>query len=585
MIQTLLFAVTLCPSAAEGLLDTTEAVGLGIEAIGFEPARAARGVPRLCFADLNGDAYPDVVVDHHLVFLNVAVPGSPTERRFEAKSAEDSGLRVPARGTVTVFADLSGDGILDAVVGQYVDLGKDGWEDHARRTAWQKGRGDGTFEAPQRIEGVRPATTCAIAAGDVDLDGRLDLWLGNWYVRYGGSLAAYANQLVRYPKGKVVVEDLPADALAEPDPTTDLGGRPTYGAMIAQLGPGPYPDLLELNYGRRWNRLWRSSKEGAGGWTDLAPAAGIDGDDVRHGRYPEWVLERLAARNPPETRETEKPFRANGNTFDCAIGDVDNDGDFDLFVAEITHGWAGESSDRSCLYHNDLQVDGTPRFGSDAGHFFDRVPEGALNWNQGDLFCAIADLDHDTRLDVLLSSGDYPDRQILRIFTQVEDGVFEDRTAAFGLEHDGSQMLSLADFDGDGDLDILVGQTFNRFSAEQRAGRIPTARLFRNELTGSRRSITLRLEGDGRRVNRDAIGAVVRARLDDGTILSRQLVGPGGHAGKQDDFLVHFGIGERSKVEELTVTWPDAKGTTQSFEGVDAGRYRLKVRGGQEVLE
>lgn len=582
MIQILLLSLAALPSGQEGFVDTTEAVGLGLEALGLaptDPEKQFGGISRLCFADLNGDGWPDVVIDHHLVLLNVVDADSSVGRRFRAIPKADSGLRVPVRGTVTVFADLSGDGVLDAVVGQYVDTEKEGWVDHDRRTAWQKGRGDGTFEAPQRIEGVRPATTCAIAAGDVDLDGRLDLWLGNWYVQYGGSLAAYANQLVRYPQGKVLVEDLPEGADLELETATDLDGRPTYGAMIAQLGPGPYPDLIELNYGRRWNRLWRSGEKGSGEWTDLAPAAGFDGDEIRHGRYPDWVVERM-----PE-REPEEPFRANGNTFDCAVGDVDNDGDFDLFVAQITHGWAGDSSDRSRLYYNHLQVDGTPKLDGDTGRFFDRIPEGTQNWNQGDLFCAIADLDHDTRLDVLLSSGDYPDRQILRIFAQVEDGVFEDRTAAFGLEHDGSQMLSLADFDGDGDLDILVGQTFNRFSAEQKAGRKPTARLFRNELTGERRSITLRLEGDGRRVNRDAIGAVVRARLDDGTILSRQLVGPGGHAGKQDDFLVHFGIGERTKVEELTVTWPDAKGTTVSFEDVEAGRYRLKLKGELEVLE
>ena len=31
---------------------------------------------------------------------------------------------------------------------------------------------------------------------DVNLDGRLDLWLANWYVQYGDSLVGYANELV-----------------------------------------------------------------------------------------------------------------------------------------------------------------------------------------------------------------------------------------------------------------------------------------------------------------------------------------------------------------------------------------------------
>lgn len=587
MISTLLLTVIALASESEGLLDTTEVVGLGPEALGIPAEHAARGVSRVCFADLNGDSFPDVVVDRHRVFLNVAGEEELGCRRFDRVSAERTGLLEPANGTVTVFADLSDDGILDAIVGEYVDLGKEGWEDHGRRTAWQKGRGDGTFEAPQRIDGLRPATTCAIAAGDVDLDGRLDLWLGSWYVEYGPSLEAYPNQLLLSGAGSPRVVDLPPDSPAELDAQADLGGRPTYGAMIALLGPGPRPDLLELDYGRRWNRLWRLVGEGEDArWVDLAPAARFDGDEIRHGRYPDWAVQRMAERSPPVELTPEPPFRANGNTFDCAVGDVDSDGDFDVFVAEITHGWAGDSADRSRLLYDDLQLDGTPRFHTAGSRsFFDRIPEGVQNWNQGDLFCALADLDHDTRLDVLLSSGDYPDRQILRYFAQIEDGVFEDRTASIGLEHDGSQQLSLADFDGDGDLDVLAGQTFFRYSAELKGGRTPTVRLFRNELTEGRKSLTLRLEGDGVAVNRHGLGAVVRARLEDGTVLSRQLVGPGGHAGKQNDFALHFGLGEHAGVEELVVSWPDAKGSTSTFESVAAGRYRLEWKGELERLE
>ena len=56
--------------------------------------------------------------------------------------------------------------------------------------------------------------------------------------------------------------------------------------------------------------------------------------------------------------------------------------------------------------------------------------------------------------------------------------------------------------------------------------------------------------GDGDRVARDARGALVRctAVLDAraGTVAvtqTRPLVGIGGHAGKQNEFIVHFGVG------------------------------------------
>jgi len=483
---------------------------------------------------------------------------SAIDRRFEPVSPETTGLRVPVRGTVTVFADLDNDGSLDAIVAEYVDERAEGWEDHGRRTAWQKGRGDGTFEAPVSIDGVRPANTCAIAAGDVDRDGQLDLWLGNWYLQYGASVASYPNELVR---------------------------RDEEGAwMIARLGRSERSDLIELNYGRRWNRLWRWTSGEDEGWTDLAPAAGFDADEIRHGKYPDWAIERMAQRDPPIELEPEQPFRSNGNSFDCAVGDVDGDGDFDVFVADITHGWAGEASDRSRFLLNRLNESGEMKFEYDERLSVDRVPEGVDNWNQGDLFCALADMDHDGRLDLLLSSGDYPDEQRLRLYIQLEGGTFEEMSSAFGLEHDGSQQISLADVDGDGDLDLLAGQTFFRYTKEMKEGRLPRPKLYVNDLPRGRNSITLRLEGDGKRVNRDALGTVVSAQAGDRRQV-RQLVGVGGHAGKQHDFLVHFGIGHEDVVEDLVVLWPDEVGTMQAFRKVEAGRYRLTLDGKLERLD
>ena len=44
-------------------IDVTEAAGLGPEVIGT-------GIARVCFADLNNDGWPDVVVNRVRVFLN-----------------------------------------------------------------------------------------------------------------------------------------------------------------------------------------------------------------------------------------------------------------------------------------------------------------------------------------------------------------------------------------------------------------------------------------------------------------------------------------------------------------------------------
>ena len=571
----LLLSILAAGADSPRILDVTDAVGLGSGAV-------PESVSRLCFADLDDDGRPDVVIDRHLVFLHRSDAAAP--RGWKYVPVAECGLRVPDRGTVTVFADVDGDGTLDAIVGENFDARKEGWTDHGRRTAWQKGNGDGTFGEVLVIDGVSPATTCAIGVGDVDLDGQLDLWLANWYLEYGASVAAYPNELVTRDDDRWCVTALPLYADEELEEATDLDGRPTYGVMIARLGGGVRPDLLEMNYGRRWDRVWRWSDQWWGGWRDIAPRIGTDADDIRHGKYPDWAIERMAQREPPIELEPELPFRSNGNSFCCSVGDIDNDGDFDLFFAAITHGWAGEASDRSRFWVNRLAESGELRFEYEPHRCVDRVPEGVNNWNQGDLFCALADFDCDTRLDLILCSGDYPDDQRLRIFIQQPDGSFVDRGAEFGLDHDGAHQVSLADVDADADLDLLVGQTFFRYSAEMKEGRSPLPRLFLNETNEGRRSLTLRLEGDETRANRDALGTIVKAQLADGTTMQRQLVGIGGHAGRQDDFLIHFGLGEHDAVTKLEVIWPDAGQTTQSFDGVAAGRYRLKMDGELNLL-
>jgi len=608
-------------TAAEptGFIDATGALGLAGLTRGDD---GSIGLPiaRVQFVDLDNDGFPDLIVDRHRVFMNrpVAAGMDGIGRRFVEVDREVSGLEPPQAGTVTVFVDLNNNGFADAVIAEHVDLENPAWVDHGRRTRWQPGLGDGTF-APPILLPVPPRTTHAIAVADVNRDGRLDLWFGNGYVRYGGGLAGYPNDLLlsvgsldvdphRESDGESDrggepepsdaawrIETLP-ESLQPFDPLRDQGGRPTYGVLIWRTADDARPLLLELAYGRRWNRLWRH--EGEAGWVDRAPAVGLDGDAVRHGRHPAWLRER-ARSDPRFDRKDEAPFRSNGNTFDAAVGDVDGDGQFDLLLTEITHGWAGSSSDRTRLLFawrppgdRAAASEMLPLFVERGGFSLDRVPpsvEGAPvhSWNQGDLFGALADLDHDGRLDAIVSSGDYPDDQRLRVFLQHRDGWgLHDATGELDIDHDGSQQISLGDVEGNGALDIVAGQTFNRYPAAMREGRSPHPVVFLNRAVPSdHRSLTLILEGDGVRANRDAIGSLVRVEFEDGRSMLRLLTGPGGHAGKQDQRIVHIGLGASSTIQRLVVEWPDLEASRQSFESVPAGRYRLRMGESLEPLD
>lgn len=570
---------------------------------------------RVCTADLNGDGRPDLVLrareegkpDRYVVFLNATAPGAALA--FDEVAATN--LPTPRDGDMLVFADFDNDGKADALFTRYLDVNNAKFtepDSDPKRTAILPGKGDGTFGPPTVIEQAPRATTAAVSVADVNADGRLDIFLGNWYWNYGSDLRAFPSVLLTQtgehgpdrPDWSVSVPPMRGgDGRADPDeepkydPAEQDTHRPLYGAMVVTLGDftkartgeddpmfsvgGPRGDtgILCLAYGRRANMLWapyqdprRSQNQR---WFDLAERLGLDGDAVRHGRYPDWLKERAKTDKRFE-REDEKPFRSHGNTFDAAVGDIDNDGDWDLFIAEITHAWAGESSDRSRFLVNQLAQTGVLKFEYDPRLSVDRVPptdapeDLQRRWNQGDLFCELADLDNDGRLDLILASGDYPDPppfdERLRIFRQRPEGTFEDVTEQWGIDHVGAAQISLADVDLDGDVDILVGQSFTRFTPEmieatkaRQNSPGPVAKLYINQTIESRKAAglppngyTFVITGESKRnVNRDAIGTVVRlfATVNGKKIVQqRQLVGIGGCAGKQHALQVHIALPE-----------------------------------------
>ena len=261
---------------------------------------------------------------------------------------------------------------------------------------------------------------------------------------------------------------------------------------------------------------------------------------------------------------------------------------------------------------NQLNETGNLQFQSFAHLSVDRIPDlpapgipltkENTSYNQGDIYAELADLNHDGRLDLVLCSSDYPDPpphdERLRIYFQQGDGRFLDVTKDLGLNHIGAGMPSLADVDLDGDLDLLIGQSFNRLPKEQRvkaalaSGALrndsaegtmpePRARLYLNESSEGRRSLILHLIGDKQKgVSSSAIGAIVRVTADtDGdsntpdSIQSRQLLGAGGHSGKQNETIIHVGLGAATHATKIKIQWPGENQTPTELGTLRPGRY------------
>jgi hypothetical protein len=233
-------------------------------------------------------------------------------------------------------------------------------------------------------------------------------------------------------------------------------------------------------------------------------------------------------------------------------GDVDGDGRLDLFVTNF-------SDDYNTLYRNH----GGLRFvdSSDVANLV-RGSLPYLGWST-----RLADLDADTDLDILVVNGQvYPQvdeadigesfRQPMKVFLNRGDGTFDESASVFGQPLS-ARGAALGDLDSDGKLDVVVNVMDDA----------PV--LLRNQMPGAERVVVL--DFVGRVANRDALGAVVRARVGDRTLV-REVSGGRGYL-SHSDRRVYLGLGDALRVDEVRFRWPG--GGEEALPGLDAGSYTV----------
>lgn len=579
---------------------------------------------RLTVADLDGDGYPDLVV--HAVSSNArqSLDGgkrlvwqlmnrpTPDGRYRTFVDESGNGLFEVMGGSTTqyrsaqlaVFGDVDNDGDLDAFSGTYTDPTRPDTDPHDRsEILLNDGTGHFTF-APESDTTPLPnqlMPTTSAAFTDADRDGRLDVFVGNWYEDYGGSYLGVQARLF-HGQGTGQFTDVTSASNLATDATgfsTFTNHRPAYGVTACDVDGDGAPELMVSAYGRQPNLLYRN--DGAGHFADQSVASGFASDGNTDYRDNEnfrcWCS---ANRTSPACQGVtspsiqcptpataswgvgtdDQPWRNGGNTFTTWCGDVDGDGKNELYNAEIHHWWAGGASDSSELLEN-VSTPGEARFtrpgNASTGLAF---PHVGVSWNEGGLMAAGGDLDNDGRLDLVVAASDYPD-QFGLVFQQQPDGRFVDQGLAWGLHHECMSGLAIADFDRDGDLDVLAGASTARDCARRWSKN--EVRLYENQAVDTK-WLLLHLEGDGTTANRAAIGARVTVKAGGHTV-TREVSGGYGHFGMQNDLTVHVGLGGCEGADEVTVRWPDAQGTTQTFTRLPANQFMRLKQGSPEAFQ
>jgi hypothetical protein len=549
----------------------------GTDAWGLTDVHAGRYLA----GDLDGDGYPDLVgtelfsnardnlakgVQYHFVLLN---QDDGAGGRTFVDVTGDSGLltnRDGGEGTsanVYILGDVDNDGDLDVFAGRSYDAGADDLTGDCSEIYLNDGSAHFTLAAPSDVCIPEGYPTSAAAFTDYDADGVLDLWVTGWYVEYGYYEAAQAH-LYR-GNGDGTFTDVTSDAGLQlrSGRTDDYAGRddrrPSYGAAACDVNGDSLPDLLSSNYGRSWNQLWRND---GGSFTDIGEESGFASDDnldYSDNAFYACYCAVYSGCDPAPTvtcADTsyasywaagvdDQPWRLAGNSFTTVCADIDNDGDNDLYTAEIVHDWAGQSADPTQLLLNDGSGTFTRVDNETNGLARRRARTG---WNEGDLYAAFFDFDSDGWKDILLVSSDYEDTH-LWLWRQVSPGQFEDVSDATGLNQPWPAGIAVADFDRDGDLDVVTG------SSTARSGTPWTTRaahLYENEL------------GGGNWATIAGLPVGTRVEVEAGGVTQMQEVsGSYGTSGILNDVDLTFGLGDGCMIDRISAVYPG--GATQEW--------------------
>jgi len=477
------------------------------------------------FLDYDGDGWPDILLINGTFWpqhRDTAVgQGEPTLRLYRNRgdgSFEDvtqrAGLALPLYGMGMAAADYDNDGDTDLVITGY------------GRNFFFINNGDGTFtEAAQRVGLQEGKWGSGAAFFDYDRDGLLDLVISNYVewtpelergldCTYGTPAKDYCP--VRYFKGQgLTLYHNRGDGTFE-DVTQRAGvaaeGTRAFAPYILDFNEDGWPDILATSDGTP-SLLYRN--RGDGTFEEVGIQSGLVLDE-RGAAYAGMGIDATYPKNDGQLCIAIGNFVGEPTTLHCRVRQG-NSYHPELY-AEVS-AWAGIGRP-------------TLRYVTFGLFFFDVDLDGFE-----DLFMVNGHVVDEARL------RHAPRAQPPQLFRNLGTGRFAEIAPPAGSGLD--QFLvgrgaAYADYDGDGDLDILVSQNQG------------PALLLRNDTP--RQAHYLRVHLRGTQSNRDGIGAEVRVHRGDQVL--RQMVRTGRSYYSQNELPLTFGLGQATRVARVEIFWP-----------------------------
>ncbi len=535
----------------------------------------------LCTGDYDGDGLVDLYITSpsggNRLYRNQG------EFRFEDVT-ERTGVADPDFwGTGASFVDIDNDGDLDLYACGYTRPNKMFINDGAGQFADRAGELGLDFNGGSMM----------MSFADIDNDGDLDGYLATTAVAPPPGTKFQVDFVKRQSDGKevpVVVPELREywEILIKP------------GDKAQRVESGQYDHLFRNEGGKFVDVSRQAGIEGAyftlsatwldydaDGDADLYVSNDFTGPDMLYRNRGDGTFENVIRESVPHT-----PWFSMGSD----VGDLNNDGLLDLFATDMSAtshyrekimmgnmddmGWFLEWAQPRQYMRNAVLINaGTGRFRESA--FLSGLASTDWSWTP-----RIEDFDQDGRADVFVTNGVMRDNMNsdLSMFSErnfkpgspeytrfwLEKPLRREHNLAFrnegdlrfksvgpkwGLEHLGVSFgAASADFDGDGDPDLVVSNVGEPVT------------LYRNGVAGSNR---LAVKLTGRSSNQNGLGATIWLTSSAGT-QTRFVTAARGWLSASDT-TVNFGLGDDENVEKLEILWPG--GTRQVFTDLQVNQH------------
>jgi len=334
-------------------------------------------------------------------------------------------------------------------------------------------------------------------------------------------------------------------------------------ALFRNNGDGTFTDVTEEAGAGIIDLVAEAGSQGSPNWTDVNQDGWIDLLVTNEGSEKILFLNQENGTFKNITRSFRAPsgtvFLNPGNANGACIGDIDNDGDMDVFLPTADQSnrlYISLLSDTGSLSYKDISL------------------SSGIDHKSGARGCTMGDFDNDGLIDIYVNNGGLQNTLIndvinLPIFVQfyiaIEpaynklfqnngDLTFSDVTKTSGTEVLGiGSGVGNADLDDDGFLDLfLTNRTF--YNSDKQITESDRNYLLRNKGNGNN---WIKIELTGTKSNTNAYGARVKVMAGE-SIQYREHTSAHGY-NSANDYRLHFGLANEESIDSIEIIWPSGE--------------------------